>query len=446
MIWTNWARTASATPVRQVHPATEEELSDAVRRAVREGHTVRAVGAGHSFSAAAATDGVQLDLDRLNALHRVERDPGTGNALVTVGAGIRLYQLNRVLAERGLALHNLGDIDRQTIAGAVSTGTHGTGARIGGLATGVRALTVVGADGEVTRCSPTENPDLFEASRLGLGTTGVLSTVTVEAVPAFDLRAVEDVQPLDRVLEDLDDLVDGSDHFEFFWFPTARRVQTLTNTRVEARTDLTAPVGAGRRLRRAAAATRTFVDEELLSNVGLELVNRTATAFPAVTPRLNAFAAQALRPRTWTAPSYEVLCNRRRVRFRETEYAVPREVAADVLREIDGWLRRTGENVPFPLEIRFAPAEDVWLSTAHGRETAYVAVQQYWRLPHARYFDAAEQIFGAVGGRPHWGKMHTRDTAYLASRYGRFEDFQRAREAADPGGVFSNPYTRRVFG
>ncbi|MFI9488218.1 D-arabinono-1,4-lactone oxidase [Promicromonospora sp. NPDC052451] len=446
MIWTNWARTASATPARQVHPATEEELSAAVRRAVREGHTVRAVGAGHSFSAAAATDGVQVDLDRLNALHRVERDPGTGNALVTVGAGIRLHQLNRVLAERGLALQNLGDIDRQTIAGAVSTGTHGTGARFGSLASRVRALTVVGADGEVTRCSPTEHPDLFEASRLGLGTTGVLSTVTVEAVPAFDLRAQEDVQPVERVLDELDHLVDGADHFEFFWFPTARHVQTLTNTRVPARADTGAPAGAGHRVRRAATAVRAFVDDEVLSNAGLELANRTATAFPAVTPRLNAFAAQALRPRTYTAPSYEVLCNRRRVRFRETEYAVPRAVVVDVLREIDGWLRRTGENVPFPLEIRFAPAEDAWLSTAYGRETAYVAVQQYWRLPYGRYFDAAEQIFTAVGGRPHWGKMHTRDAAYLAGQYSRFEDFRRARAAADPDGVFTNPYTRRVFG
>ncbi|MCP2266495.1 D-arabinono-1,4-lactone oxidase [Promicromonospora thailandica] len=446
MIWTNWARTASATPVRQVRPATEEELSDAVRQAVRDGLTVRPVGAGHSFSAAAATDGVQVDLERLTALHRVERDPATGNALVTVGAGIRLHQLNRLLAERGLAMQNLGDIDRQSIAGAVSTGTHGTGARFGGLATRVRALTVVGADGEVRHCSPTENADLFEASRLGLGTTGVLSTVTVEAVPAFDLRATEDVQPLDHVLGHLDQLVDEADHFEFFWFPTARRVQTLTNTRVAPRAEHGRPARAGRRVLGAAGAVRTFVHEEVLSNAGLELVNRTATAFPATTPTLNRFAAQALRPRTYTAPSHEVLCNPRRVRFRETEYAVPRAVVVDVLRELDGWLRRTGENVPFPLEIRFAPAEDVWLSTAHGRETAYVAVQQYWRLPYGRYFDAAEQIFGAVGGRPHWGKMHTRDAGYLAGQYPRFEDFRRTRDAADPDRVFSNAYTRRVLG
>jgi FAD-linked oxidoreductase len=446
VIWTNWARNVSVTPVRQEQPTSEDELSDAVRRAVKEGHQVRVVGGGHSFSPAAATEGVQLNLDRMTALHSVERDPDTGHALVTVGAGMRLYQLNQVLAERGLAMQNLGDIDQQSIAGAISTGTHGTGARFGGLATRVRALTIVGPDGEVTRATPTEHHDLFQASRLGLGATGALSTVTIEAVPAFDLHAVEDVWPVDRVFEELGHLVDETDHFEFFWFPTANRVQTLSNTRVESSAQPGGHTGVGRRLRRAAAAARTYVDEEVLSNTALELANRTATAFPAATPTLNAVAARALRPRTYTAPSYEVLCTNRRVRFRETEYAVPRAVVVDVLKEIDGWLRRTGENVPFPMEIRFAPADDVWLSTAYGRDTAYIAVQQYWRLPYGRYFDAAEQIFTAVGGRPHWGKMHSRDAEYLAGQYRRLPDFQRVREAADPEGVFANPYTRRVFG
>lgn len=336
MIWTNWARNVSVTPVRQEQPASQDELSDGVRRAVREGHTVRVVGGGHSFAPAAATEGVQLNLDRLNALHRVERDPDTGHALVTVGAGMRLYQLNRILAERGLAMQNLGDIDQQSIAGAISTGTHGTGARFGGLTTRVRALTVVGPDGEVTRATPTERHDLFEASRLGLGATGVLSTVTVEAVPAFDLHAVEDVWPVARVLEELDHLVTDSDHFEFYWFPGATRVQTLRNTRVGASTDPGAPPGLGHRVRRAAARTRTFLDEEVLSNAALAGANRLASLLPSATPAINAVAARALRPRTYRAPSYEVLCTRRRVRFQEMEYAVPRALVVDVLTEIDG--------------------------------------------------------------------------------------------------------------
>ena len=444
MIWTNWARTVSATPVRQEQPASEDELSDAVRRAVREGHPVRVVGGGHSFAPAAATDGVQLNLDRLNALHRVERDPDTGHALVTVGAGMRLHQLNRILAERGLAMQNLGDIDQQSLAGAISTGTHGTGARFGGLATRGRGLTIVGPDGAVTRATPTEQHDLFEASRLGLGATGVLSSVTIEAVPAFDLHAIEEPWPLDRVLDRVHDLVGDNDHFEFFWFPATRRALTLRNRRIEPGTHTGS--GLGSRARKLAGAARTLLDEEVLSNGLFEVTNRMATAFPATTPTLSAIAARALTARRYTAPSHEVFCTNRRVRFREMEYAVPRAAVVQVLAELDSWQRSTGENIPFPVEVRFAPADDVWLSTAYGRETAYIAVQQYWRLPHDRYFDAAERIFTAVGGRPHWGKLHTRDADYLADQYRRLPDFRRARAAADPEGVFANPYTRQVLG
>jgi FAD-linked oxidoreductase len=444
VIWTNWARTVSVTPVRQEQPASEDELSDAVRRAVREGHQVRVVGGGHSFAPAAATEGVQLNLDRLNALHRVERDPDTGHALVTVGAGMRLRQLNRMLAERGLGMQNLGDIDQQSVAGAISTGTHGTGARFGGLATQVRALTVVGPDGEVTRATPTERHDLFEASRLGLGATGVLSTVTIEAVPAFDLYAVEEPWPMDRILEGIHDLVADNDHFEFLWFPATQRALTMRNMRVEPeRSAGTGIVGRGRRI---AGAARTFLDEEVLSNGLFEVTNRIATAFPATTRALGELSTRALTARRYTAPAHEVFCTNRRVRFREMEYAIPRVNVVEVLGELDAWRRSTGENIPFPLEVRFAPADDVWLSTAYGRETAYVAAQQYWRLPHARYFEAAERIFTAVGGRPHWGKMHTRGVEYLAGQYRRLPDFQRTRAAADPEGVFANPYTRRLFG
>lgn len=415
-----------------------------MRRAADDGHTVRAVGAGHSFMPAAATDGVQLNLDRMNALHRVERDPDTGNALVTVGAGMRIRELNRVLAARGLAMQNLGDIDTQSIAGAISTGTHGTGARYGGLATRVRGLTVVGPDGEATHASSTEHHDLFQASRLGLGATGVLSTVTIDAVPAFDLSAVEEPWPLDRVLEEVHDVVASTDHFEFYWFPTTRRALTLRNTRVEP--GGAAGPGLGRRMRQVGDAARSFLDEEVLSNLLFGAVNQLATVFPGATPTLNSISARGLRPRRYTAPSHVVFRTNRRVRFREMEYAVPSAAVVDVLNELDAWQRSTGENVPFPVEVRFAPADDVWLSTAHGRDTAYVAVHQYWRLPYARYFEAAERIFTAFGGRPHWGKLHTRDAAYLERQYRRLPDFRRARAAADPGGLFTNPYTRQIFG
>ncbi|MGO1336651.1 MAG: D-arabinono-1,4-lactone oxidase, partial [Cellulosimicrobium funkei] len=266
------------------------------------------------------------------------------------------------------------------------------------------------------------------------------------------LRAQEEPWPRDRVLErlgtpaDPDGLVGGHDHFEVYWFPHTRRALTKRNNRLapdeeaveleRLRTTGPGPV----------ARARTWVDEELLSNGAFELVNRLATAVPRVTPRLNAVSARALAPRTYVAPSHHVFVTSRRVRFREMEYAVPREHLVDVLSSIDAWLDRSGEHVPFPVEVRFAAPDDVWLSTAHGRETAYVAVHQYARLPHERYFDAVERIVAEVGGRPHWGKMHGLAADRFRELYPRFDDAVAVRDATDPEGVFANGYTDRVLG
>lgn len=430
--WRNWARTVTATPSRVARPRDLDELVREVAAATSAGTTLRAVGAGHSFSAAAATDGVQVHLDALTAVERVV-PRADGGAHVTVGAGVRLHALAVALAARGLAMRNLGDIDRQTLAGAVSTGTHGTGARLGGLATQVVGVRVVTAAGDVVDASPAHEPGLFELARLGLGTAGVLAAVTLDVVPAFRLLAREEPMPLAAVLERLDDLVDGHDHLEFFWFPHTG--STLTK-RHDVAGDEDLPLGRVRRL----------VDDELLANVGFGAVQRLATAVPALTPRLNRLAGSGLPPRTYTGPSHEVLVSPRRVRFREAEYAVPRESVVDVLRELDAWFRTTRAHVPFPLEVRFAAADDVWLSTAHGRATAYVAVQQYHRLPHRRYLDAAERIVADVGGRPHWGKLHGLDHRRLAELYPRFADARRVRARVDPTGTFRNPYVDRVLG
>lgn len=447
--WTTWGRTAVSRPARRAAPRDEAELAALVAGAAAEGMRVRAVGAGHSFTPAAVTDGLHLDLDHLGRLESVERDPVTGNALVTVGAGVRLHRLNAVLAAAGLAMRNLGDIDRQSVAGAVSTGTHGTGERLGGLATQVRGVRVVGPDGTVTAADARTEPGLFEASRLGLGATGVLSALTLEVVPAYALRAREEPWPLDAVLEQLDGpdgLVAANDHFEFYWFPYTRRALTKRNNRLTPAEAAAEPAAAPGHRPDLLTRARAVLDEEILSNGVFELANRLATAVPSVTPRLNQVSARALGARTFVAPSHEVFVTRRRVRFREMEYAVPRAELVGVLREIDAWLRASGEHVPFPLEVRFAAPDDVWLSTAHGRETAYVAVHQYVRLPYRRYFEAVEKIFTAVGGRPHWGKLHTRTADDLAALYPRFEDFRAVRRAADPDGVFLNAYTEQVLG
>ncbi|NUU18888.1 FAD-binding protein [Cellulomonas humilata] len=434
--WQNWARTASATPCRVQHPRDLGELVSTVRRGARDGLQVRAVGGGHSFTPVAVTEGVQIRLDSLDAFERVAGQPD-GTTHVTVGAGIRLHALNAHLAEQGLAMRNLGDIDKQSIAGAVSTGTHGTGARLGGLATQVVGARLVTASGDVVEVSATQQPELFELARLGLGSVGVLAAVTLEVVPAYRLEAREEPWPLEDVLDQLDGsdgLVEGNDHFEFYWFPHTRRALTKRNNRVPD--DVVRPLHP----------VRGWVDDELLSNALFSVANGIATLAPSTTASINEFAARALSSRRYTAPSAEVFVSPRRVRFREMEYAVPREDLVAVLREIDAWIESSGERVPFPVEVRFAAEDDLWLSTAYGRETAYVAVHQYLRLPFARYFAAVERIVAQVGGRPHWGKMHWLEADRLGELYPRFADAQRVRAEADPDGVFSNRYLDRLLG
>lgn len=450
--FTTWGRTATSRPTRRSAPRDEAELAALVAAAVAAGLRVRAVGSGHSFTPAAVTDGLHLDLDHLSGVESVVPQED-GTALVTVLAGTRLHELNRLLAALGLAMRNLGDIDRQSIAGAISTGTHGTGGRLGGLATQVRAVRVVGSDGTVHTASGhaaegSEERELFEVARLGLGTVGILSAVTLEVVPAFLLDAAEEPWPLDRVLDSLDEYVGANDHAEFYWFPGTRRALTLRNNRLSADAEAAwAADQAGTRgsLRRAGVRARSVLDEEILSNGAFAVVNRTAAAAPRLVPLLNAVSARGLAARTYVAPSYQVFTTRRRVRFVEMEYALPREALREVLGELDGWLRASGEPVPFPVEVRFAAADDVWLSTARGRESAYVAVHQYVRMPYQRYFDAAEKLFTAAGGRPHWGKLHTRTAADLREHY-PLDDVARVRAAIDPDGAFRNAYSDAVLG
>ncbi|MGH3384131.1 MAG: D-arabinono-1,4-lactone oxidase [Nocardioidaceae bacterium] len=428
--WQNWAGTESVAAARVAEPRSAEEVAACVEQAAGDGLRVKAVGAGHSFTGVAVTDGVRLDLGALDRLIDV-----TDDGLVTVGAGITLHRLNDLLWEHGLALTNLGDIDRQTLAGAVSTGTHGTGARFGGLATQIRGLELVPADGSRVRCSAGERPDLFAAARVGLGALGVITAVTLQVEPAYALHAREEPARLPDVLETLDDLVDGNDHLDFYWFPHTDRVLTKRNNRV--------PVADGLR---PAGRVRGWVDDELLSNRVFELVNRVGRRAPKLIPSVNQVSARALTAREYVDRSYRVFASRRTVRFREMEYAVPRAAVADVLTAVDGWVRTHDERISFPVEVRFSAADDIWLSTAYDRDTAYVAVHQYHRTPYDTYFDAVEQIMTQAGGRPHWGKLHTLGADDLRPLYPRFDDFVRLRDGVDPAGLFANPYLTRVLG
>ncbi len=400
-----------------------------ITSAAERGLQVKAIGAGHSFTGIAATDGIALRLDRLSGV--VKADRGTG--LVTVLAGTGLRALNESLWQLGLALPNLGDSDAQTVSGAISTGTHGTGLRHGGLATQVRALELVLADG--TLRSIEGDGDLLAAAAVGLGALGVIATVTLQCDPAFALAAAEAPASLDEVLGELDDHVVGNDHFEFDWFPHTRRTLTKRYNRVLPGTAL-----------RPLPGTRRWVDDELLSHTAFEQINRLCTARPALIPRVNAVASRLLTARDYIDRSYRVFASPHHVRFREMEYAVPRAAVPEVLAGIERQLERTAEPVGFPVQVRFAAADELWLSTAHGRDSGYIAVRQYHRRDHEPYFRAVEAIAAAVGGRPHWGKLHYRDADSLRAEYPRLDEFAGLRDRLDPHRMFGNDYLRRVLG
>ncbi|MGX5655835.1 D-arabinono-1,4-lactone oxidase [Geodermatophilus nigrescens] len=427
--WRNWAGNQRADGLTVVSPPDAGGIADAVRAAAAAGRRVTALGSGHSFSGIGRPEDVALRLDRHAGLVDVD-DAG----LATVRAGTPLHRLDAELAARGWALTNLGDIDRQTVAGALSTGTHGTGARFGGLATQVRALELVTADGEVLRCSPGEHPDVLSAARVGLGALGVLSTVTLQAVPAFALRADEGPARLPDLLERFDEVMTATDHVEFYWFPHTDRCLLKRNTRVPL--DELAPL----------SRARALWDDEVLANAGLAAVVAAGRRVPALVPPLARFSARALGARTWTDAAHRVFVSRRRVRFREMEYAVPRAAAPEVLAELRRVVDAGPHRVAFPVEVRVAAADDVPLSTASGRDTAYVAVHVPARTEPGAYFRAFEAIAGAAGGRPHWGKEHGLDAAALAGRYPRFGEFTALRARLDPAGVFANAHLDRVLG
>jgi FAD-linked oxidoreductase len=428
--WRNWSGTESATGVELLRPTSADELAAAVKTAAEQGKKLKAVGAGHSFTGCSVPEQVMIRLDGLSSITNADKDSGR----VTVGAGTSLRKLNAGLAAFDLAMPNLGDIDKQTIAGAISTGTHGTGARLGGLATQVVALDLVTADGSVLHCSAEENADVFNAARISVGALGVITSLTLQCVPAFLLRAQEMPLPLPEVLSGFDELADGNDHFEFYWFPHTDIALTKRNNRVASGVGAS-PVGR----------IRGWIDDELLSNKVFELTNRLAVRQPGLVPRINRIASRALSAREYVDASYKVFCSERNVIFRESEYAVPREHVVDVLRRLRAWIDASGSHIPFPIEVRVAAADDIWLSTAYGRDTAYIAIHQYHRLPHDPYFRAFEQIVADYNGRPHWGKLHTLTATDLHTRYPHYEDFLTLRNRLDPTQTFTNPYTRQIF-
>ena len=427
-IWKNWAGNQIAHPLSIEKPRSDEELLATVVSARERGETVKVVGSGHSFTSIALTQGRLVSLENMTGIVGVD----SGAQRVTVKAGTTLADLNVLLDQHGLALANLGDITYQTVAGAVSTGTHGTGRHLTGLAGQITGMRIINGLGQIIDVDETQNSEILRLGRVGLGALGAITQVTLQAVPAFRLRAVETPMRVDQLLEELDMHVDTNDHFEFFWVPHTGWALTKRNNRTEE--DVSPqPV------------VRHWIDKVLIENYGFGAVCAVGRMRPKWIPRL-AKALPSSGGREYVDTSYKVFASTRLVKFYEMEYSIPRSHVVDALNEVRSMVDSNGHLLNFPVEVRFTKADDMALSTSYGRDSAYIAVHVYKGMDYQPYFRDVEAIMRTHEGRPHWGKLHFRTAPDLAPAYPLFDEFLQLRKRLDPDRVFANEYTDRVLG
>ena len=427
-MWKNWSGYVACPDARVVTPGTDAELVDALRGAHQASQAVRMVGGGHSFSPLVASDGLIVSLDKLQGVIAVD----TEARIARVRAGTRLWALGDALAAHGLAMENLGDINVQSLAGATSTGTHGTGIAFGNLATQIVGMKFLRADGSEASASAAEDPALFAGGRIGLGSLGVLTEISLRLVPSYRLHLERDTMDLEECLARSDELVAANRNFEFYWMPHSGVVQTKAWNTTDAPVDK--------------HDWKRWVNDVLLENTTFGLLCDIGKAVPALCPSISRLCASLLSHSEQVDASHSMLSTVRSVRFNEMEWSLPAARGADALREIRALISRREFPLMFPLEYRWVRADDLWLSPNHGRDSVHISVHQFRGMPFERYFDAVQAICLNHGGRPHWGKVHSLKGRRLAALYPRWDDFLALRERMDPAGRFLSPYLRELFG
>jgi FAD-linked oxidoreductase len=407
-----------------------DELQTSVHHAAATATRIRVMGAGHSFTPLIETPSTLLRLDALKSIGSVN-----DNGMIPVGAGIRLFELGPELRRRGRAQENLGDINAQSLAGAISTGTHGTGLGFGTVSTQAQWLRVLGASGEVKHWDRNENPDEFLAAATSLGSLGILVEVGLRTVPAYGLRVEQFAEDLTKALDVFVKRSREHRHHEFFWFPHTKTVLSKTG-------DALGEVG------RAPSRVARFVGDVLLENGVFELVNQAVRLLPQQAPlacqalaRLARFAGS----KTLCGPSDLIFATERLSRFQEMEYALPLEKLSEAITRIEKFVSDNKIAVSFPVEVRSVQGDNLWLSPAYGRDSVFVAVHMHHALEYRKYFAGVEEIFSDLGGRPHWGKIHTKTGRDLKDLYPHWNSFQELRTQLDPNGIFLNPYLERIL-
>ncbi|MBV7296202.1 FAD-binding protein [Corynebacterium sp. TAE3-ERU12] len=446
-VWKNWAGTQKCSPASVHQPVTEADIAEIIHSAATRGTTVRPLGAGHSFTPVATTEGSRVQLDNMAGVVGLDQENNT----VTLRAGTRLRDVPGLLRPLGLALPNQGDVDPQSVAGAVSTGTHGTGINFTGFAGMLRGFRLIDASGTAIDCHADADgigAEIFRLGRLSLGMFGVLTELTLDVVPAFHLAADEHAEDFEELRANFPERVRATDHLEFYWFPGTDKALVKNNTRIdsaEVNQWMESPAARGYHRPSKVEKMRGAFADEVINNAALWGMCELAKAKPSLVPTLNNFAARTVAERKYVDTAHKVFVSPRRVRFAETEYSVPLDDAPEVISEIRDTIAKHNMEVSFPLEVRATAADDVPLSTSYGRQSCYIAVHRYHREPYRDYFGLIEPIFKAAQGRPHWGKLHTLTREDLQQRYPLFDEVAALREQVDPAGLFLNDHLRAMF-
>ncbi|GCE30279.1 FAD-binding oxidoreductase [Dictyobacter alpinus] len=425
--WHNWSGSIQSHVRQFVQPSSIEELARLIGSYNRAGRHVRVVGAGHSFTPLVKTNDILLSLDKLQGIESV--DAASSTAIVL--AGTRLKRLGADLLAQGMAQENLGDIDVQSIAGAISTGTHGTGIQFGSLSTQIEGFTLITANGEILECSNEQHPEIFKAAQVSLGMLGIIVKVKLRVVPAKKLHFESRRETLSSCLAQIEDYKNKNNHFEFYWFPHTEAVQT------KFLNETTATVTGSNLWGR--------FNKVVLENGLYWLLSESCRLFPSASKSISHISALGVASVKEVDYSHRLYATPRMVRFQEMEYNIPAEHFSTVLAEIKESITRQQTRVHFPVECRFVHEDDIWLSPAYQRPSAYIAVHMYRGMPYREYFQQIEEIFKRYQGRPHWGKMHTQNGSSLAQLYPRWDDFKRIRAELDPHGLFLNDYLQRLF-
>lgn len=423
----NWSGSVRFSPTEVTFPESEEQLISIVSKAAAANGSVRVIGAGHSFTPVVATQGTLISLDRMQGIDDVDAQALTAK----VKAGTRLFNLGELLHAQGMGMENLGDINRQSLAGAVSTGTHGTGIAFGNIPTQATALRLISAEGRVLTCGEAENRELFLAARVSLGALGILSEVTLRLRKAYKLEYKASKGTFDELLPQVESLKQRNRNFEFYWFPHSETVQIKESNETELPAK---DPGVG-----------GWFNDIFLENGVFWVLSKKARYLPFLArtaAKISAWGVGKAHKVNW---SHRVYATPRLVRFQEMEYCLPAEAFESALRAVKREVEQQRFRVHFPLECRWSRGDDAWLSPAHGRDSAYIAVHMYKGMPHEPYFKAMEKIFRDHGGRPHWGKMHFLSAKELSGLYPKWKEFQNLRKQMDPKGIFLNDHLRRIF-